>query len=295
MREPPPCDEHLHAPLSALKDGYSPRAQRLDPEHVKLLVNCGSELPPILVDRSTMQVLDGHHRIQAAKLRGEETIRVRFFEGEPGDGFLAAIRANVQHGKPLSLSERKKAATEVLRRRPELSDRVVSNCCGLSPGTIRNLRDRSVGMAESTVENEQLPRRVGRDGRFRPASRGDARSKATSFFRAHPTASVREATTALSIAPATARAARKEYLASENSTAVDERGLAAGSTISSAGWSDAREWFERTDVHEDETMKYGDVVPRDEASAMAREARRRSTLWEEFAEQLESKSHDSRR
>jgi hypothetical protein len=36
------------------------------------------KLPPILVHRATNRIIDGMHRLEAAKLRGDETISVRF-------------------------------------------------------------------------------------------------------------------------------------------------------------------------------------------------------------------------
>src|SRR5262249_49349833 len=64
--------------VSVLRAGETPRLAGEDPEHVRALAECEEELPPILVDRSTMRVIDGAHRLQAARLRGAELIEVRF-------------------------------------------------------------------------------------------------------------------------------------------------------------------------------------------------------------------------
>src|SRR5947199_10633529 len=59
-------------PVSSLLPGDSPRVAGENPEHVQLLA-AARNLPPILVHRSTMRVIDGMHRLRAARLRGDET------------------------------------------------------------------------------------------------------------------------------------------------------------------------------------------------------------------------------
>ena len=62
-----------------------------------------------LVDRRTMKVVDGMHRLMAAALRGLETIDV-IFDGNKADLFLRAVEENVMHGLPLSQTDRRSAA-----------------------------------------------------------------------------------------------------------------------------------------------------------------------------------------
>ncbi|BCL13438.1 hypothetical protein GCM10017556_11770 [Micromonospora sagamiensis] len=71
----------VSVPISALLPGYSPRPAGENPEHVQLSA-AARDLPPILVHRSTTRVIDRMHRLRAAKLRGDETIPVSFFEGD---------------------------------------------------------------------------------------------------------------------------------------------------------------------------------------------------------------------
>ena len=67
-------------PLSSLLPAFSPRIDGEDDEHIKMLADVGNELPPILVHRPTMRVIDGMHRLGAATMRGDAMIRVQFFE-----------------------------------------------------------------------------------------------------------------------------------------------------------------------------------------------------------------------
>lgn len=73
----------------------------LDEEAIERYRDCLQELPPIVVDRETMTVLDGWHRIEAHKREGVETIPVDF-ENCPPCLFLArAYALNARHGLPV--------------------------------------------------------------------------------------------------------------------------------------------------------------------------------------------------
>src|SRR3954449_6232475 len=81
--------------LSRLSSGYSPRTSGEDPEHVETLLSAEGELPPILVHRPTMQVLDGLHRVKVARVRGDTKILARLVDGTEPDAFVLAVEANV--------------------------------------------------------------------------------------------------------------------------------------------------------------------------------------------------------
>ncbi|WP_234307454.1 MULTISPECIES: ParB/RepB/Spo0J family partition protein [unclassified Streptomyces] len=163
----------------------SPRLTGLNQEHVKLMAESGQELPPIIVHRLTMRVIDGMHRLQAAVLRGDKRIRIRFFEGSPEEAFVLSVKANNAHGLPLTTEDRRAAAQRLLASHPEWSDRVVAEVVGLSAHTVAAVR-------RSTEEIPQLNGRVGRDGRFRPNSTADARRRAGELMRQRPEASLRQ-------------------------------------------------------------------------------------------------------
>ncbi|UIX32077.1 ParB/RepB/Spo0J family partition protein [Streptomyces sp. GQFP] len=128
--------------------------------HVKVVAQLDS-LPPILVHRGSMRVIDGMHRLSAAKLRGWTTINVRFFDGDVEAAFVEAVRVNSAHGLPLTLADRKAAATRIVRMHPEWSDRRIAELVGLSPKTVGAVRGRL------TEEFPQSMPRIGRDGRVR--------------------------------------------------------------------------------------------------------------------------------
>ncbi|WP_204007768.1 ParB/RepB/Spo0J family partition protein [Virgisporangium aurantiacum] len=188
-------------PVSAVRPGTSPRLGGERPDHVRTLAEAESELPPILVHRATMQVIDGVHRLLAARLRGAQTIRVRFFDGAESMTFPLAVEANVMHGLPLSLAEREAAAERILRTEPDWSDRAVAAVTGLAPNTVAAIRRRWAPTTSGAA-------RIGRDGRRRPLDATEGRRLAGDFIARHPDASLREIARAAGISTGTARDVR---------------------------------------------------------------------------------------
>lgn len=134
-------------PISSLVPADSPWLTGENLEHVKLLA-MARNLPPILVQRSTMRVIDGMHRVRAAQFRGETAIPVTFFEGDDSEVFLRAVDANIKHGLTLSLTDREAAADRILVDYPHWSDRTVAAASGLSRTTVGAIRRRSGGPAQ---------------------------------------------------------------------------------------------------------------------------------------------------
>ncbi|MCI3928133.1 ParB/RepB/Spo0J family partition protein [Streptomyces sp. AN091965] len=186
--------------LSRLSSGSSPRTSGEDPEHVETLLSIEGELPPILVHRPTMRVVDGLHRLKAARLRGDTKILARFVDGTESDAFVLAVEANIRHGLPLSLADRKRAAAHIIGTHPQWSDRRVASATGLSAGTVADLRRRS---GDSGIEA-----RIGRDGRVRPADGSGRRRLAAELIRSDPCLSLRQVAKQVGISPETVRDVR---------------------------------------------------------------------------------------
>src|ERR1700731_5146192 len=64
------------------------RVKGEDIKHVRVLAEVENELPPIVVHRATMQVIDGMHRVRAAILSGVGRIEALLFEGAEDEAFL---------------------------------------------------------------------------------------------------------------------------------------------------------------------------------------------------------------
>ncbi|MBB5076460.1 streptomycin biosynthesis regulator [Nonomuraea endophytica] len=212
----------LHIKL--LKRGDSPRLLGVDEDHVRRLAAVETGLPPILVHRETMRVIDGMHRLGAAILNGRQMIDARFFEGSEEAVFLAAVRANATHGLPLSLQDRRAAALRIIESHPGMSDRSIAEVTGLSAKTVSGLRQCS------TVDFPQLNARVGKDGRRRPLNAEEGRVRAAMVIAANPDASLRKIAQDAAVSVGTAHAVRQRIRRGEDPLAAQtaERHADAG-------------------------------------------------------------------
>jgi transposase-like protein len=202
MNQVPARNEFATVTIRSLQSGFSPRLKGENRAHVMRLAETDSPLPPILVDRRTMRVIDGMHRLMAASMRGQESIAVEFFDGTLAEGFLRAVEANVAHGFPLSQADRRAATTRILETHPAMSDRAVSEVVGLGAKT--------VAMVRRSCESEPGPdARIGRDGRTRPLSPTDGRRRVAEVMAEVPHASLREVARRAGVAPSTVRGVRR--------------------------------------------------------------------------------------
>jgi ParB-like chromosome segregation protein Spo0J len=193
-------------PRASIRGGYSPRLAGENLSHVQTLAQTDVRLPPILVHRQTMQVIDGMHRLRAAQQRGEQTVEVQFFDGDENEAFAAAVQANVAHGLPLTLADRKAAATRIIAGQPHRSDRWIADVAGLAPGTVGAIR------RQNAAPEQEGTTRIGRDGRARPLNPADGRLKAQQEMSGHPDASLREIARSAGISTATAKNVRDRLL-----------------------------------------------------------------------------------
>jgi ParB-like chromosome segregation protein Spo0J len=188
--------------LEQIQLGRSPRLKGLDEAHVQLLADTEDALPPIIVHRSSLAVIDGRHRLRAAVVRGDTSIRARLFDGTEDEAFVYSVQANNAHGLPLTASDRQAAAVRLLQVHPEWSDRSIASAVGVSAQTIAKVR-------RSTVSSTQLNGRVGRDGRVRPLSTAEGRRKAEEIMMARPDASLREVAREAGLSPGTVNDVRR--------------------------------------------------------------------------------------
>lgn len=196
------ADTNAIVPIDSLMVGVSPRLLGENPEHARALAETDTPLPPILVHHDTMRVIDGMHRLLAARLKGCEKIEVQFFVGDDHDAFVAAVRANIAHGLPLSLADREAAAARIVGSHPHWSDRAIAEATGLAADTVARIRSHSADQAP------QVDARLGRDGRLRPLSSAAGRRIASQIIAERPQASLREIAAESGISPTTVRDVR---------------------------------------------------------------------------------------
>lgn len=200
---------------------FSVRANGVDRDHLQLLVDSPARLPPVIVHRPTMAVIDGVHRLRAAALRGEATIQVRFFDGDAEAAFALAVRLNIAHGLPLSVGDRKRAARRILTAHPDWSYRYVAGMAGLS--------DKTVAALSRSMDTE-IPRsniRLARNGVRRRVDSTQARLRTAELFRQDDTMSLREAASRTGVSVSTASDVRNRIRRGDDPLPVRLRSAAA--------------------------------------------------------------------
>jgi hypothetical protein len=200
--------EIVSVPISKLSVGDSPRLNGIDLGHLRNLADVDEALPPIIVHHSTMRIIDGMHRLEAARSNGKTEIEVRFFFGDWAAGFRLAVRANVAHGLPLTQADRQAAARRIIQSQPQLSDRSIARTAGLAAKTVARIRRQTA----DTVSDL----RIGEDGKVRPLSTEDGRRIASRLIEDRPGASLREIAQEAGISVGTVRDVRARLESGED-------------------------------------------------------------------------------
>jgi ParB-like chromosome segregation protein Spo0J len=199
-------------PVDALLPGDSPRLTGEDLGHTQMLAKLDVPLPPIVVHRQTMRIIDGTHRLGAAVLRGDQMIEARLFDGTEREAFVLAVQANIAHGLPLSLADRTRAAERIIAAHPDSSDRAIASVAGLGARTVGNLRRR----LQDGTDAERPEARKGLDGRVRPLDGTGGRLRALAIIEQRPEASLREVAREAGVSPTTVRDVRQRVQRGED-------------------------------------------------------------------------------
>lgn len=150
----------------------------IDPETVERygeLMRDGVKFDPITVfyDGVRYWVADGWHRSGGAGWASKKSIACLVYQGTKEDAVLYSTSANARHGKAMTNADKRKCVETVLGMRPEWSDRAIADHVGVGHqlvGTVRRQLDESSSSTDGPSLTEQLDKRLGRDGKMRPAT-----------------------------------------------------------------------------------------------------------------------------
>ncbi|NVM24235.1 MAG: hypothetical protein HWN68_20955, partial [Desulfobacterales bacterium] len=114
----------------------------LDEEAIERYRDCLQELPPIVVDRETMTVLDGRHRIEAHKREGQEKVSTNY-ESCPPHLFLAKSYAlNARHGLPVDNEVRDQIIVDLKQGKDgydPMGEKEIAQILGVSQGRVSQI------------------------------------------------------------------------------------------------------------------------------------------------------------
>ena len=295
-------DSAVKTPVQKLKVRFQYRDQGINDAHVEALAALEGEWPPILVTRDHA-VIDGAHRLCAARSIGLRYVDCIFFDGSNEGAYEEFVRRNSSNGLPLTLAERKRACLAFLEWHPEWSDRRVGRFCGLSPRTVAAYRQNTSSSDERlSAQTAQCDIRVGRDGISRPIDSQLVARRVAEAIDSNPNGSLRSIARAANVAPETVRRAKlrmareEAHPHSEASTTQASGALPTtngkrewvkdSALISSSGTADLASWLDATSGC-NSWMEYVSVVPLSRVYELADEARKRAVAWRSFADALE--------
>lgn len=281
--------------------------------HVSALAACCGHLPPVLVRRGDLSVVDGAHRLAAARRLGMSAVLVEWFEGTWVEALQSFLARNTSDGLAVSVDDRQRGVRRLLAGQPDWSDRRIAQICGVSPKMVARMRSND----EGPHSDSPCAKRIGRDGRARPVRAGVMRSRIAEALSRDPQASLRSIASQLGVSPETVRSVRMEREAPQQAGFRDavvgapdmspvgclvrqlpteplppawHQDMAFTSTRQGMSFV---EWFDATDVAAD--CGRADDVPLSRVYDIADEARRRATFWSEFALTLEARTRRRRR
>jgi ParB-like chromosome segregation protein Spo0J len=300
-------DEAMEIGLDSIRPGPSLRSGGLSVDHVAALVEVSDGWPPIVVTDDHM-LIDGHHRVAAARRLGWDRIPALVFRGSRADAYVEAVRSNISHGMPLTLSDRRRAGRQILGVHPTWSDRRIAGTCGLSAKTVKRLRDESESLDDCATARRV---RAGLDGRIRPVDAGGVRASILAELERCPDASLRAIAGSVGASPETVRSVRNQLRAAREDPDLapeahanrdpraksrvprDDRNITAGEDLAFTSREDGvrfAAWFDRSSVQQGDLWEQVDAVPLSRVYLVADEARRRAKFWEDFADAVEART-----
>ncbi|MCZ6680298.1 MAG: ParB N-terminal domain-containing protein [Candidatus Poribacteria bacterium] len=126
-----------------LQRRLNPR-KKIDGETVERYVQIIDDLPPIIVQGTTGVLIDGWHRVEAARRLGLTELPAEEIDVADNDLFAEAVRRNLGHGLALTKAERNDAIVKLYRE--GYTQEAVGEMFGIDQGNI----SRVVGALERT-------------------------------------------------------------------------------------------------------------------------------------------------
>ncbi|MEM8494612.1 MAG: ParB/RepB/Spo0J family partition protein [Planctomycetota bacterium] len=131
-------------------------------EYADALV-AGRDLPPVTVyqDGDRFLLVNGFHRVPAHLEAGRTTIEAEVIQGTRDEAAWHAAGANTTHGVRRTNADKRRQVAMALALRPDQSDRMIADHCGVSDKTVASARKE----LEPGAEIPHLTKRVGKDGK----------------------------------------------------------------------------------------------------------------------------------
>jgi hypothetical protein len=164
-------------PLERLRanENFQPRYDGLDQRHLRLLMQSDpATWPPLLVTPNEIggyDLIDGFHRFEAARRLRVVALPCRI---DPQADYPDGVLANLTHGLPLKLEDRKIAAQNMHSLEPQLSYREIGRRTGLHHETVKRVLEsrRLARQGQQRAKPDPIERLVDQVVRISDASHG---------------------------------------------------------------------------------------------------------------------------
>jgi ParB-like chromosome segregation protein Spo0J len=288
--------------LSALQVLPSLREDTLREHRIEALLAAPDDWAPILVRRADLTIVDGQHRVAAARRLDRAEIEAELFDGDAEAAFLEFVQRHARLREGLNRRERRSAARRVLETHREWSDRRIAELCGISPKTVAELR-RELPEVDGEVAGDV---RVGRDGRARPVDAAARRALIVAALQERPDASLRAIARTVGVSPETVRSVRSDLGRTSpprpalppqtwRPAPEPEPWQPDAAFLSREDSAATASFFERTDVCDAELNHHVRAIPLSRVYEVADEARRRAAFWLRLAQSVEAQAERTTR
>jgi len=131
----------------------------LDEEAIERYRDCLDELPPIRVDRETMSVLDGRHRVEAHRREDKETVPVDYEDCPPHLFLARAYALNARHGLPVENEVRDRIIVELRQGKDgydSMGEEEIAREMGISQQRVNQVLIRLLGASKFTSDKTKV-------------------------------------------------------------------------------------------------------------------------------------------
>jgi hypothetical protein len=127
----------------------------------------GDKFPPVELfgNKDRLWIGDGWHRVMAANQIGVKEIPANVHSGGRVDALKCALSANAVHGHRRTNADKRRCVEIALKEFPKLSSRAIAEMAGVSTDMVIANRPQP--------SDSDSSRRVGKDGKERPAYLGE--------------------------------------------------------------------------------------------------------------------------
>ena len=152
--------------------------RQIDPQVVQEYaedMTAGDAFPPVTVisDGILNWLVDGFHRLAAARQLGRTTIEATVKKGNHGTAVWASLGANREHGLRRTRGDKQRAVQLALEEFTEKSDRALAKQIGVSYPFVAKIRSELVAAGHIRHTSE----RIGSDGRSYQLPTGNVTSQ----------------------------------------------------------------------------------------------------------------------